>query len=90
MRLTSEDLKRLQSGLEKRMSEDSATNACKRRFVGTREEAVELIVSEDNQNRLRLGSRLDEILIPYRKYTELDFSVPEEMAAHKWTMVFSK
>ena len=40
---------------------------------------MELVVSEDNQHRLRLGLRLDEILIPYRKCTDLDFSVPEEM-----------
>lgn len=31
------------------------------------------MISEGNQNRLRLGSRLDELLIPHQKYTGSDF-----------------
>ena len=64
------------------MSEEFATIAYRRRCLSARDEkAVEFIVSEDNKIRLRLKSRLDEILIPYRKHTELDFSVPEEIGS---------
>lgn len=81
VRLKSEELKRVQNRLEKRTSEELAMIAYKKRLLDEREEiAVDLMLSEGNQNQLRLGSRLDELLIPYRKYTGLDFPVPEEMS----------
>ena len=81
VRLTSEELERVQNGLEKRISEELAMIAYKRRVLDGREEkAIELMLSEGNQSRLRLGSRLDELLISHCKYTGLDFPVPEEMS----------
>jgi len=81
VRLISEELKKVQKGLEMRTSEELATISHKRRLLDGREEkAMEIMLSEGNQNRLRLGSRLDELLMPYQNYTGLDSDFPEEMS----------
>ena len=78
VRLTSEELKRVQNGLEKRTSKELAAIAHKWLLDGREEKAIELMLSDDNQNRLSLRSRLDELLIPYCKCIGLDFPIPEE------------
>ena len=76
-----EELKQVQNGLERRMSEELAMIADRRRLLARREEeAIDLILSEGNQNRSRLGSRLDELLIPYLKGTGSGFLYPQEMS----------
>lgn len=42
--------------------------------------AFDLTLSEGNENRLHVGSGLDEFLIKGRKYTELDVYHPEKMS----------
>ncbi len=76
-----EELKRIQNGLEPRMSEELVMIAdSKRSLDGREEKTIDLMLSEGNQNRSRLGSRLDELLIPRLKGTGSDFLYPEEMS----------
>ncbi|KAG8531624.1 uncharacterized protein KY384_003255 [Bacidia gigantensis] len=81
VRLTTEELNRVQNGLEMRTSEELATVAHQRILLDEREEkAIEFMLSEGNQNRLGLGSKLDELLMSYQRSTALDFHYPEEMS----------
>lgn len=76
-----EELKRVQNGLERRMSEELVEIAHSRRLLDGREEkAVDLMLSEGNRNLSRLGSRLDELLIPRLKDTGSEFLYPEKMS----------
>ena len=49
------------------------------KYTKREEKAVGLILIEDNQSQLRLGSRQGEILIPCRNYTGLDLFIPGEI-----------
>ncbi len=76
-----EELKRVQNGLERRMSEELAMIADRRKLLARREEeAVDLMLSDGNRNRSRLGSRLNELLVPGLKGTGSDLLFPEEMS----------
>ena len=76
-----EELKRVQNRLERRMSEELAMVADERRRLARREEeAIDLMLSEGNRNRSRLGSRLDELLIPGLRGIYSDFLFPKEMS----------
>ena len=76
-----EELKRVQNRLERRMSEELAMVADGRRLLARREEeAIDLMLSEGNRNRSRLGSKLDELLIPGLRGTYSDFLFPKEMS----------
>lgn len=76
-----EELKPIQNGLERRISEELAEIAHSRRSLDRCEEkAVNLMLSKGNRNRLHLGLRLDELLISHQKCTGSDFHSPEEMS----------
>ena len=76
-----EELKRVQNELEKSTSEELTKIAHRRAFLDEVEKKeIEFMLSEGSQNRLRLGSRLDDFLIQRQICTDLDLHYPEEMS----------
>ena len=69
--VTIEELRRVQNELEVRMSAELAMIARGRRLLDELEKkAIDLVLGEGNQNRLRVGSGLDEFLTKGQKCTE--------------------
>lgn len=76
-----EELRRVQNELEVRMSAELAMISHRRKLLDELEKkAIDLTLSEGNENRLHVGSGLDEFLIKGQKYTELDVYHPEKMS----------
>ncbi len=75
-----EELRRVQNELEVRMSAELAMIAQRRKLLDEFEKkAIDLTLSEGNQNRLRVGSGLDGFLIKGQKCTESGVQHPEKM-----------
>jgi len=81
VRVRLEELKRAQNELETSMSEE-LTEVAHRRASSDKVEKKEIepMFNEGSQNRLRLGSALDEFLIQCQTCTDLDSHHPEEMS----------
>lgn len=75
-----EELRRVQNELEVRMSAKLAMIAHRRKLLDELEKkAIDLTLSEGNQNRLRVGSGLDGFLIKGQKCTESGVQDPEKI-----------
>ena len=79
------ELERVQNELETKMSEKLTAIAHRRALLDELEKKeIELMLSGGNQNRLRLGSVLDEFLIHRQICTESALFHPEETSRAEW------
>ena len=76
-----EELKRVQNGLETRMSKELTAIGQRRALLDELEKTeVELMLTGAHQNRVRLGSALDEFLMRRHICTDSTLRPPEEMS----------
>ena len=81
VKTTLEELKRGQNELEMRMLAELAMIGHRRRLLDELEKkTIDITFSESHENRLRLGSRLDDFLVTDQRRTDLNVHHPGELS----------